>query len=195
MFEISHVILMQNQQRNVLILLIMAMVIVLGVILLTGNIIEPDFLAWFFILVVIILVLSLLKRSISRKNRSIIVFLGLFMIIATIVIQLTWNLPDNPVSISAVFICGFILLIWAWRLGRYESRDNMIQDERSLKIGTYAISYSWYLTFLVVAMLGWLAAMGKISLDISTFSFLLIILMPVSACFFQWYFNRVGDVF
>jgi peptidoglycan/LPS O-acetylase OafA/YrhL len=195
MFEISHVILMQIQQRNVLILLILALAIVLGVIRLTGNTIGPDLLIWFLILGVIILVFSLLKTSISRKNRIIIALSGLLLILATLAVQITGELPGDPVSISAIFTCGFILLVWAWKLGRQDGRDRMIQDERSLKIGTYGISYSWYLTFLVVAMLGWLAAMGKISLDIPAFSFLLIILMPISACLFQWYFNRVGDVF
>ena len=91
------------------------------------------------------------------------------------------------------FTGGFILtFVSAMRLRR--SSEFEIQDERTKKIGAWGITYSWYLTFLFIVFALLAYALELPIPDIGTLLWLLIIIMPLSAYLFQWYFYRRGDI-
>ena len=84
------------------------------------------------------------------------------------------------------FIGGFWLV---------RSEDKRIVDERSQKIGSYGTAYSWYITFMAVILFFWLDMLDLLKVQVSTILGGLMFLMIGSALFFQWYYNRRGDVY
>lgn len=100
---------------------------------------------------------------------------------------------DAPDSRSLSFVTfGFVLVFLAGtRLFRGE-RD-LIQDERTRKIGAHGLSWSWFLTFMVLFGLFWLDYLGIFSPAGGTVAVILILLMGISAKVFQWYLFRKGD--
>ena len=88
---------------------------------------------------------------------------------------------------------GFIMVFLAGtRLLRDESYH--MQDERTRKIGAYGLSYSWFVTFLVLFAVFWLDYFGIPLPDAGSLSILLILLMGISAKGFQIWLFRKGDV-
>jgi len=99
--------------------------------------------------------------------------------------------PDN-MAISFVSF-GFIMTLLAgFRLHRGEK--SYMQDERTKKIGAYGLSWSWFLTFLVLFGIFWADYLHIFSPDARTLSVFLILLMGVSAKAFQEFLFRKGDV-
>ncbi len=99
--------------------------------------------------------------------------------------------PDNPAIPIVTF--GFILVFLAGaRL--YHDENNFLQDERTRKIGAYGLSWSWFLTFIVLFVFFWLDYLGIYKPDAGALSVILILFMGVSAKAFQWYLFRKGDV-
>ena len=88
---------------------------------------------------------------------------------------------------------GFILVILAGaRL--YRDDNGHLQDERTRKIGAYGLSWSWFLTFILLFGFFWLDHFGIYQPDAGTLSVMLILFMGVSAKIFQYYLFRKGDV-
>jgi len=101
---------------------------------------------------------------------------------------------DEPGNTAIPFVTfGFILVFLAGaRL--YRDDNNFLQDERTRKIGAYGLSWSWFLTFIVLFGFFWLDYLGIYKPDAEALSVILILLMGVSAKVFQWYLFRKGDV-
>jgi predicted CDP-diglyceride synthetase/phosphatidate cytidylyltransferase len=99
--------------------------------------------------------------------------------------------PDNAAIPFVTF--GFILVFLAGaRL--YHDENNFLQDERTRKIGAYGLSWSWFLTFIVLFGFFWLDYLDIYKPDAGALSVILILVMGVSAKVFQWYLFRKGDV-
>jgi hypothetical protein len=98
---------------------------------------------------------------------------------------------QEGVSLSCISAGSVLMIISAFRL---TGRERYQQDERTKKIGAYGLSWSWFLTFIVLFVIFWLSVLGLVSFDVSTLAIFLILLMGVSAKGFQWWFFRRGDV-
>jgi len=94
---------------------------------------------------------------------------------------------------SAYISAGTVLVILAG-LRLYQGEKNYLQDERTRKIGAYGLSWSWFLTFLVLFAIFWLYYLHIWSPDAGILSVILILLMGVSARVFQLCLFRKGDV-
>ena len=102
--------------------------------------------------------------------------------------------PDSlqeGVSLSCISAGSVLMIISAFRL---TGRLRYQQDERTRKIGAYGLSWSWFLTFIVLFVVFWVSVLGLFTLDVSILAVFLILLMGVSAKGFQWWFFRKGDV-
>jgi hypothetical protein len=102
--------------------------------------------------------------------------------------------PDSlqeGVSLSCISAGSVLMIISAFRL---TGRVRYQQDERTRKIGAYGLSWSWFLTFIVLFVVFWVSVLGLFTLDVSILAVFLILLMGVSAKGFQWWFFRKGDV-
>ncbi len=174
----------------------LAVIILIGVIS-AGSGINAEILIMLAVFAVIIMAIAVVKVSTTPVRRILFLVSGVIGIISGLnIAYLSASLgmlrPD--LVVSAILITLGIVCISKGLPARNEACDYQIQDERSLRIGTYGLSYSWYLTFLAVAAMGWLAGSGASPISGTQACLILIILMPVSARIFQWYFNTRGDV-
>jgi hypothetical protein len=150
------------------------------------------------VFVIIILAISAVRVSPTRIRRIIFLAAGVIALITGLNIAFLPVTMESPVPnlvLSAILVTLGIVCLYKGFPTRSEAGDYRTQDERSLRIGTYGLSYSWYLTFLVVAAMGWITGTGIAPVSGPQACLILIILMPVSARIFQWYFNTRGDVY
>jgi drug/metabolite transporter (DMT)-like permease len=61
-------------------------------------------------------------------------------------------------GISLINIGAIILFVTFIRAKRY--RNGPVKDERTIKIGAYGLSYSWLITFILIALLFWVEEFG-----------------------------------
>ncbi|MCU0632616.1 MAG: hypothetical protein MUC66_06540 [Methanolinea sp.] len=99
----------------------------------------------------------------------------------------------SPALASSLISSGFVLTILAGFRLRTGEKTHM-QDERTKKIGAYGLSWSWFLTFMVLFLIFWADYLHLWSPDASMLSVFLILLMGISAKAFQIYLFRKGDV-
>jgi predicted CDP-diglyceride synthetase/phosphatidate cytidylyltransferase len=135
------------------------------------------------------------QRSFFKSRTWVTVFLifGVTLLIAGLA-ELLFMPVDGPGNMAISFVTfGFILVFLAGaRLFRDET--DFLQDERTRKIGAYGLSWSWFLTFIMLFGFFWLDYLGIYKPDAGTLAVILILLMGVSAKVFQWYLFRKGDV-
>jgi len=201
MGEISNIIRSATSYRRIIStigLLIAAIIISYAYITGTNGDKSADISLWLGIISAIILIIYALKTQKSPKIQYSVIIFGLLLVIVGIISVLTGGIFGtgtlSPIPVTGFIAAGLIIITLGVRI-KEQSMDLGIQDERSLRIGTYGISYSWYLTYLTVACIGWLAGTKMVIVDGATICLLLIILMPISAMLFQWYFNKRGDVY
>jgi len=190
----------QSHRRSISVvgLLVAAVIITYSLARLSSGDHSGDLLLWLGVISAITLVIYALKTRKSRVVQYGVIGIGLLLVVSGVLAALMKTLsgtgPLAPVMITGLIAAGMIIITLGVRM-KERVEDIGIQDERSLRIGTYGISYSWYLTYLTIVCTGWLAGMKVIQIDGATICLLLIILMPVSAMIFQWYFNMKGDVY
>ncbi len=141
--------------------------------------------------VILVLILALIAAKMTGKKAVLLAgsLLGLLMIIAGLALTVTAG--DN---FQMMITGGFIMFIICFA-GYRKPADREIQDERSLKIGTWGMAYSWYLTYLVIILAFWLSYFKAVTFTVEMITGILIILMPVSTIIFQKYFASKGDVY
>lgn len=98
----------------------------------------------------------------------------------------------QEMAISLINIGGVMIFITFIRAKRF--KNGPMKDERTVKIGSYGLSYSWFVTLIVVAMLFWIDYFELVQLTVDQVLGLLILVMAVTAKGFQWYLFRKGDV-
>ncbi|MFH0968050.1 MAG: hypothetical protein V1862_10245 [Methanobacteriota archaeon] len=189
---------MNRQIISTIELLIAAFIIVFTFVQVMNPGNSPDIVIWLGVLAAVTLIIHLLKQRADPRIPFIAILCGLALIATGVfpaVAAGIFGLPTiQPMTMTGLITTGIILITLAIRM-RTSGEDFGIRDERSLRIGTYGLSYSWYLSFLTVAAIGWLVGTDMIQISGSQICLLLIILMPVSALIFQWYFNTHGDVY
>lgn len=116
---------------------------------------------------------------------------GLFLIFGGFVGLVTGT--ETPHTISVFIIAGFVMALLAG-IKLFRGDAGMVDDERVRKIGAWGLSYSWFLTFIVLFLVFWVNELTLVDLDARTVTVGTILLMGVSAKCFQWYLFRKGDV-
>jgi hypothetical protein len=109
-------------------------------------------------------------------------------------LQLTLRPVAAEGTFPAAYISAGTVLVILAGLRLYRGEKEYMQDERTKKIGAYGLSWSWFLTFLVLFVVFWANYLGLWSPDAGTLSVILILLMGISAKAFQFWFFREGDV-
>lgn len=103
-------------------------------------------------------------------------------------------LVDGTEAISSVLVTIGLVTLAVAGVRHWRFRDEPEKDERTQKIGAYAISYSWFLTLIFLALLFWVDYLGVFALTAEAVLLSAILLMGFSARIFQWYLFRQGDV-
>lgn len=135
------------------------------------------------------------KRSLfkSRAWVAIMFAIGISMIMIGMAEMVFLSGTSSPNLASAFISAGFVLTILSG-LRLWKGEKDYMQDERTKKIGAYGLSWSWFLTFLVLFGVFWADYLHLWSPGAQTLSVLLILLMGISARGFQLYLFRKGDV-
>lgn len=103
-------------------------------------------------------------------------------------------LVDGTEALSSLMVMIGLVILAVAVVRHWRFRDEPERDERTQKIGAYAISYSWLLTIVFLALLFWVDYLGVVALTVEAVLLSAILLMGLSARLFQWYLFRQGDV-
>lgn len=173
---------------------IAAVITALLTVLISGVNPGADVIGISLVIILGIILVAVIKTVEKKKVLYIILIIGIIMMVAGSVLAVTPSSGDNSESFSAMAIMGLIMIIIAI-VSLRKPADYNLRDERSLKVGTWAISYSWYLAYLLVILMFWLSYFGIAALSAEVVLGVLMLLMPVSAAVFQWYFSKRDDVY
>ena len=102
--------------------------------------------------------------------------------------------PGGFIKFSTILIaigCAFLAL---GILRNHLSRDSPESDERSEKIAAYGFSYAWQTGVLFITALYWLDVTGFFRIGTESALGLILIVLALSAVFYQFYLTRRGDV-
>lgn len=103
-------------------------------------------------------------------------------------------LVDGTEALSSLMVTIGLVILAVAVVRHWRFRDEPERDERTQKIGAYAISYSWLLTIVFLALLFWVDYLGVVALTVEAVLLSTILLMGLSARIFQWHLFRQGDV-
>lgn len=126
-------------------------------------------------------------------KRTYAVKIGVGVILAAAGIILPF-LVDGMESLSSVMVAIGLVTVAVTGVQHWRYGDGLEKDERTQKLGAYAISYSWLLTIVFLAILFWVDYLGLLVLSVQAVLVSAILLMGLSARLFQWYLFRQGDV-
>ena len=126
-------------------------------------------------------------------KRTYAVKIGVGVILAAAGIILPF-LVDGMESLSSVLVAIGLVTVAVTGVQHWRCSDDLEKDERTQKLGAYAISYSWLLTLVFLAILFWVDYVGLLVLSVQAVLVSAILLMGLSARLFQWYLFRQGDV-
>lgn len=188
---------MENRNKKMVLTAIMGIAAVfialIAIYIGTGSI-SPVALTWGLIIALLLAALTAIKTGKKKEYNYAGAVAGALMLIAGLIISVFSSFSGEDIAGPGMITGGIILLVICL-VSLKKSQDSDIRDERSLKIGTWAISYSWYLTFLVVIVMFWLSYLDIFTVQTDSAFGVLILLMPLSAVAFQWYFSKKGDVY
>jgi hypothetical protein len=125
------------------------------------------------------------------KARAISMFLGGALLVACGALMLMNDNLDNILWVEVLM--G--LSLFGGGLFEFLGLRQPLKDERVARIGTRAITYSWYTVLVVVGFIALVYGMGggyKIGMPQAVGSVLIV--MVVSTFAFNWYLGREGDV-
>ncbi|ADN37563.1 conserved hypothetical protein [Methanolacinia petrolearia DSM 11571] len=188
---------MEDRKRKIVltnIFGIAAVIIALVVIYLSTGGLSADAVVWGGMIVLLLIAITAVKTGKKKEYNYAGAVVGGIMIVAGFALSAFSYSVTGETTGSGIITGGIILFIICFASLR-KSADSDIRDERSLKIGTWAISYSWYLTFLAVIVMFWLSYLDIVKIDACAALGILIMLMPLSTVVFQWYFSGKGDVY
>jgi peptidoglycan/LPS O-acetylase OafA/YrhL len=173
---------------------IIAVILALVAVYLGTGELSTDAVVWGAMIVVLLVALTAVKTGKKKEYNYAGAAIGGIMVAMGLIISALSYFSEGEVAGSGMITGGIILLVICL-ISLKKSPDKDIRDERSMKIGTWAISYSWYLTFLVVIIMFWLAYLDIVTISTVSALGILIMLMPLSTVAFQWYFSKKGDVY
>jgi hypothetical protein len=130
-------------------------------------------------------------QQLNKTNRipRLLVFVGIFMLAAGILSFLKY---DTRI-ISYLVAFSSALLFVALYL-KFAGKEELIKDERSNKVKWLATSYSWWATFVLIALLMLILEFQLAALSIESVLGLTFFFMVASQYFFIWILNRKANL-
>jgi len=90
------------------------------------------------------------------------------------------------ISVGAVLIIGSVL--------RYTRYGEVNTDERTRKLGSAAISFSWFLTFVLVNILFWIDYFEILKLSVGQVIGIIVFFMIFSGAILKSLYRKKGDI-
>lgn len=117
--------------------------------------------------------------------------LGVILILAGIF--LTAFFKDNSSVPVILIVMGMVVfVISAFRL--FRQKDLPDRDERTKKLATYGITYSWLFTLVLVTILYWVEFLDLAEFTSEAILGIMLFFMLISANVFRWFFMQKGDI-
>ena len=101
---------------------------------------------------------------------------------------------ENNQELSIGLINAGTVIIFVTFIRTRRSRSGPVKDERTVRIGSYGLSYSWFTTLIIVTLLFWVDYFEMMQFSVNQVLGLLLFVMVLTAKGFQWYLFRKGDV-
>lgn len=130
------------------------------------------------------------KPKRNLKN-NLLLFAGIIVLLLGVVL-IALRILDVKVSSFILNVGLILIIIGAFR--KLKKKNLPEKDERTKKISSHALSYSWLITFLLITVLFWLEFFNLFLLTTTQYYYVLFMTMILSASAFQWYYNKKGDV-
>lgn len=119
------------------------------------------------------------------------VVIGAAILLIGIALLIFWGIDD--LITGTLMIIGIVLLLnGVLRHLRYKNMPE--RDERTRKIGAFAVAYSWVVTIVFVTVLFWLDHFEVWKMTVQQALGSTVYVMVFVALIFQWYLKRKGDV-
>lgn len=121
---------------------------------------------------------------------------GLYLISGTLLILLGLFyevMMDINEVLTIVFItAGTVIIITS--LLKYSAYGEVQHDERTRKLGSAALSFSWLLTFILVNVLFWVDYFDWVELTVGQLIGVILFFMVLSGSILQWLYRKKGDL-
>lgn len=127
-------------------------------------------------------------RFMKNERKSEIIRLAL---VGMAVSLLFWGRGD-PASITISVNITAIIVVMSFFRRRYP--EKYIRDERTKKLGAYAVSWSWQLSYMLVAVLILADYLGYFSMPAGALLGVIFFFMTATMLIFRWYFLRKEDI-
>lgn len=101
---------------------------------------------------------------------------------------------EVDILIPIVLINTGLIVFLATVFKLFKSGDLPDKDERTKKLAAYGITYSWFLTLVLITVLTWVDYFKLFELTARGVLGILLFFMIISANVFRWYFMRKGDI-
>ena len=98
------------------------------------------------------------------------------------------ELASNVVSLIFINLGIILVVVKTIQLNKFGA--GVVQDERTRKISTMGISYSWLITFVFLNILFWVDSLQIVSMGLNQGVSIVIFVMILSAVFFKYILKR-----
>jgi hypothetical protein len=127
----------------------------------------------------------------DKKKHNWRLFAGPLLLLAGILLGIFEpNVPILYVSIMTAL--GVIFIVMGLRMTK--SRDLYKGDERTRKIWAYSAAYSWWLTYIAIAILYFIDYTKLASLTVDSVLGILLFTIAITQIVISWIMSRKGDV-
>ncbi|MBT3720531.1 hypothetical protein HN789_01315 [archaeon] len=114
-----------------------------------------------------------------------------FLIFASVILMIFTNVDSRITSI--MLNVGMVILVIIF-VRKIRNKDMVQKDERTKKIGAWALSYSWLTTLMTISILFWIEEFHLVELSVKTVLGILLFVSVVSMILFLAYFKSKGDI-
>lgn len=132
------------------------------------------------------------KRTMGQKILYLFAFSAVVFLLASLLS--VYSKGENQVIVSDLVAISVAMLVIAVVLTFRRRNDEIIQDERTLRIVRAASTYSWQLTYLLIAVLILAVQFNLANIPVIPALSVVIFFMVFSQLLLRTYFSQKGDV-
>ena len=132
-----------------------------------------------------------------RKDKDILRFLGMGLGLVLLGIIILWIVPDVvgrtwtfPYVIGGLFILGGTMLIIMSLCTATKTKEDLVQDERSVRINEKAGYHAFWILIGTMALVQLIAMFWRLNLNYKSVSPDIFIVGMFSFVILRWYYNR-----
>lgn len=131
------------------------------------------------------------KTKDKKKCYKKIIILGVLILLIGLILQVFFNIHS---LIGSIFTNIGVIMILIGVISLIIKNQFPEKDERTVKITSYALSYSWLFTFVFLTILFWLDYLKLVVFSTTTYFSVTFYGMLISAIIFKYFLEKKGDI-